>query len=368
MSSAHEAVRVRWMTLEEAAVHWDSILSNQDAVYFYHTLEWYTPIQTHLLGNLSYAAAHLDDEPIALFPLMTPDSPRRAQREFHLPVHSEMFLCDCLIANPHLNLPWATILFRFLLEDGASNPTTIRFPRIPTGGCIEQAFPRDDRNVRRTRSGDRAYCDVADPDSLNSLSTKHLRNISRLTRKAGREFGSVRHITVAGSDAARDGLDLFTEVEASGWKGPDGTATSLSCQPTARGFYKAVLERFGRAERARVDVLTIDDQPAAAQFAIRCGSVWNLLKVGFDETFSSCGPGNILLKRFIEHMVGDPEITQVSLVTAPDWARRWHMDLDPTFEVTLFAETLSGRMRLARHDASVFARRLHGQARRLTAR
>lgn len=368
MSRAVEAVRCQWTTPDEATTHWDLVLRGNHRISFYQTMEWYTAVQKHLLNDLLYVTAHLDGEPIGIFPMSDPGTLQTPANDFGLPVHPETFLCDCLVADSHLGLPWGTILLHFLHGDGAVRPTTVSYQRIPAGSCAERAFAVGDRHVRRARSQGRAHCDVSAASSLTSLSAKHLRNVDRLARKATREFGSLRHISFEGPDAAHDGLDVFVDVEASGWKGPGGTATSLSCKPTSLRFYRDVLQAFGRSEGSRVDVLKIDGRAAAAQVAVRCRDVWNVLKVGFDETFSSCGPGNILLKSFIEQMIDDSGSSEVSLVTAPSWAERWHMQVDPTFHITLFATTLRGRVRLARHDAMRLARGLRQKATRITSR
>ncbi len=177
----------------------------------------------------------------------------------------------------------------------------------------------------------------------------------------------MEHLALEDREAVSDGLGMFVRVENAGWKGVDGTATGLACQPDARRFYGAVLGEFARRDGGRIDVLTIDGMAAAAQLAIRCGDTWNLLKVGFDETFSSCGPGSILLKMFLEQMTDDPEIREVSLVTAPPWANeRWHMPVEPTYDITVFAPSLRGRARLAAHDAHAFGRRIRARARRIS--
>lgn len=328
---------------------------------------WYRAVERHLT-RISYAVFFFHDEPIALLPLSRLSGTPMSSGDVGLPLHTEIFLSDCLIADPYLRLPWPKILFRALRRDLEVTPYAVRFHHTPAAGFADRAFPGGDPKVRRDPSGGRACLPVSDSDSFDALSSKHLRNIDRLHRKAEREFGPVRHDAFEDCEAASQGLDVFAQVEAASWKGPEGTGTSLSCQPTVLRFYQTVLREFGRTAGSRVDVLSIDGAPAAAQLAIRSGGTWNLLKVGFDETFSSCGPGNILLKSFLERMVEDPGIEEVSLVTNPSWARRWHMQVEPTYDISVFAPTLRGRVRLAGHDALGAARRLRRRARRLRTR
>jgi len=162
-----------------------------------------------------------------------------------------------------------------------------------------------------------------------------------------------------GREAATS-LDLFMRVEEAGWKGPTGLGTSLSCTPTAAAFYKTVLKGFGETDDARVDVLTIDGRPAATQLGVRAAGTWNLLKIGFDEAFASVGPGNLLMHHFFEAMSREPGVTTVSLVTAPDWAERWHLRSQATYDVDVFAGGGGGRVLRGAYDA----RRLLGRVKR----
>jgi CelD/BcsL family acetyltransferase involved in cellulose biosynthesis len=221
-----------------------------------------------------------------------------------------------------------------------------------------RVFTDDASTVRISDNSMRVYCAVTSPEDLKSLSSKNLRNVARLARKAEREGGSVERTTYAGDEAHATGLDIFVKVEEASWKGPQGSGTSLSCDPQALGFYRDALRHFAGAADAdaRVEILTIGDQPAAGIVALRSGSQWNMLKVGYDERFSPFGPGGILLKLFLEEMVEDPGVNEVSLVTAPPWAGRWHLQEEPTRDIAVFMPSLAGRARSLRHDLVKAAR------------
>lgn len=362
-----EGIACRSMAFKHAMSPWKVIAQQYDNIPFYHRAEWYRAAETYLIA-MTYAVFFLGDEPLAVFPLGNLTERPGSTGDIGLPVHPEIFLSDCLIAEPYVTLSWSTILLGALRRDLDVHPYAVGFHHTPAGGFADRAFAPGDARVRRGPSNGRAFLSVASPHSLESLSAKHLRNVDRLGRKAERELGSVEHAAFENCGAASAGLDVFTEVEAASWKGPDGTATSLSCQPSAFRFYHAVLRDFGRAEGSRVDVLSIDGTPAAAQIAIRSGATWNLLKLGFHERYASCGPGNILLKAFLERVVDDPEIEEVSLVTNPSWAQRWHMQVEPTYNIAVFARTIRGRARLLGHDALGAVRRLRKGAGRILTR
>jgi CelD/BcsL family acetyltransferase involved in cellulose biosynthesis len=147
--------------------------------------------------------------------------------------------------------------------------------------------------------------------------------------------------TVTGTAVAGEAFQRFLAIEASGWKGQEGTA--LAADLTKQRFYETVLSRFSQQDRARIDFLTIGGVPAAAHLAIRTARTWSLLKIGYDPAFKAYGPGGILLRLFINEMVANPDIDEVNLTTNPKWAERWHFNVEPVYNVIFFGRTLRGR-------------------------
>ena len=362
MTSSEKAsvqnLRSESLPLDDIEPIWSSLVARITHPAFFHRREWHATIRERLVPDVRYIVFFDDREPVALFPFTDIANRRSRMGEVSLPGHTEIFIRDCLIAEPYLGAPWRAILGQHVRRESGSQAKAFRFHRVPARSCAAMAFAAADPGVRRKDSDGHVHCDVTDADALDALSHKHLRNIDRLSRRAGNEMGAVDRLTFEGPEAATDGLDLFARIEERSWKGPEGTATSLSCQPEALAFYRAVLTAFGASGDARVDVLTIGGEPTASQLAIRAAGTWNLLKVGFNDAYAACGPGNILLKSFLEEMAADPDVSDVSLVTNPPWAARWHMVVEPTYDVVVFPPTLAGRLGALGQDTIGAARRL----------
>ena len=119
----------------------------------------------------------------------------------------------------------------------------------------------------------------------------------RRWRKLEREHSVHFRFGTSGVDLEAE-LERFYVIEASGWKGEQGTAISSS--PETRGFYGAIARAYqGRGELRLVSV-EIDDQPAAVSLCLLRGRRLYTLKLGVEERFRRHAPGLLLYHRLVE--------------------------------------------------------------------
>lgn len=342
--------------LDECEVAWKSLVDKLPNASFFHRWEWYRAGIEHLVPNTRFHWFHEGKEPIAVFPLE--DVAARPWAELRSPQHTETFLRDGIVSPQHVKKPWPELFGRHIRTTSGARPSTIRFHLTPQRNCLNTPLLRGHKRVRVSAARTRMFSRVETAESLGTLSSKNLKNVDRLRRRAVRDFGSADVTTYFRSEAAGDGLDVFASVEAASWKGPNGSGTSLLCTPPIFRFYRAVLSSFGACNDARVDVLHLGGEPAAAQLVVRTARRWSILKIGFDERFSAVGPGSILLKHLLEELAEDDMADELSLVTAPGWARRWHMDEEPVFNIAVFMNNVAGSIHMLRHDTIQKARRI----------
>jgi CelD/BcsL family acetyltransferase involved in cellulose biosynthesis len=112
-----------------------------------------------------------------------------------------------------------------------------------------------------------------------------------LRRRARRlsEQGEVTIRTVSGADTdGRAALEDFLRIEASGWKGREGTA--MASDPTTDAFAKAVFA----GPDVEFDVLALDGKAIAVTVnLIRNGAVFTI-KTAYDEDHRPASPGAML--------------------------------------------------------------------------
>jgi CelD/BcsL family acetyltransferase involved in cellulose biosynthesis len=365
MVGATTDLRYEVRDVDASKALWGAVMDALPSPSFYHRWEWFRAICDHLAPDVEFHCFFDGRRPIAILPLERSGAWMRRLTELRHPSHSDLFLRDCLIAAPYTGLDWPRVLAHALDVAGESRRVAaVRYHMAPGRSSAAAAFRADSPLVRVVGVSTRAYCCVASSESLKSLSAKNLRNVDRLRRKAEREVGAVEKESFEGRKAHGPGLDTFLDVEGASWKGKSGTATSLSCAPISRAFFEEVLRGFGASGDARVEVLTIGGQPAAAFMMVRAGPQWNMLKIGYDPDFSAFGPGAILLKQFLEEMTEDPAISEVSLVTSVPWAARWHLLQEPTYDIAVFLPSMAGRVRKVRHVVLSTARQVRRRLKR----
>ena len=87
-------------------------------------------------------------------------------------------------------------------------------------------------------------------------------------------------------------FEEILEVEASGWKGRNGTA--LRQIPAARKFFEGICQDLAAARRLRVFTIHRDDHIIAFQLCVLDGSCLYSLKTGYLEQFAKDSPGLVI--------------------------------------------------------------------------
>ena len=141
-------------------------------------------------------------------------------------------------------------------------------------------------------------------------------------------------------------------VEASGWKGAEGSAISDSAADTL--FYTRLAHRAAAAGALRIAVLRQGERITAFEYGILAGDRLFLLKVGYDEAFEDASIGHVLAAMHIRDCCADPRIAWYDKLgngmTPAAYKLRFSDTLDPLHRVTLYARTWRGQL-VRLHDA-----------------
>lgn len=116
-------------------------------------------------------------------------------------------------------------------------------------------------------------------------------------------------------------LDRAFAVEAKSWKGAEGTALAVDARRGA--FFRDYARRACEAGILRLCFLSIADRPVAMQIAVEHGSGFWLLKIGYDEEYARCSPGNLLLAETISYAAAKGLESYEFLGTVESWTRVW---------------------------------------------
>jgi CelD/BcsL family acetyltransferase involved in cellulose biosynthesis len=330
--------------LEALREDWGELARAIEGAAFYHQWAWHRAMRDHLAGGqIVYHCVRRGDLLVAVVPLVGQGirGPLRS-RVLQAPWHTDLVLGDILIRDDHVGERTLERLLTGLRTSLGGRWDLATWRRVRPASCLIRAVADIPYLVSTSDAGGCYFCDCRTPQSLGSLSKKLLRNVDRLGRRAEREHGHIAVETFSRPEQMAVGLEHFFRIESSGWKGERGTALALRDHSMA--FYRSVMTAFSVFGNARVDLLRIGDRPAAAQVALRTGRVWYVLKIGFDPSLATVGPGQILLKRFLEEMCQDDLVAEVNLGTDPAWAERWHMQWEPVHLVRIYGRTARGRL------------------------
>ncbi|WP_405230062.1 GNAT family N-acetyltransferase [Lentisalinibacter sediminis] len=184
-------------------------------------------------------------------------------------------------------------------------------------------------------------CSGTYDESIDHLSGRFRRNISRLERRASRR-GKITCEFIRERSALQHAIQEFIEVEDDGWKGEEGT--SIASESRLTRFYTRLVENSSDADQWQVNFLRIGQQALASHFGVVSGDTYYILKIGYRERFADLGPGNLLLKHLIDRLCRDKRVRQICFVTDPDWAAKWKSDSLPLYSYVAYARSLRGSL------------------------
>jgi CelD/BcsL family acetyltransferase involved in cellulose biosynthesis len=174
--------------------------------------------------------------------------------------------------------------------------------------------------VRRPRAASPTVSlEGADPEHL--LNAGHRSDLRRFHRHAEKHGAVTTELLCPKQDELPALLDAAFRVEASSWKGKQGDA--LLQQPKMRAFFEHFAGLTCASGVLRMAFLKVDDRPIAMQLSVECsGALW-LLKIGYDEAFSDCSPGSLLMYEVIRDACAKGLHTVEFLGNAAPWTRMW---------------------------------------------
>jgi hypothetical protein len=254
---------------------------------------------------------------------------------------------------PHSDPASLTCLVRALVE--LRRPLLLRrtLADSPVLAALREAFQSQGVLITRPATG---YPWIALDSSWiepeQKLSPSRRSSLRRGLRKA-QEIGTVEYKVLSPSPYELPALlDETLKVEAASWKGRRGSA--LLSDPERRGFYQQYAAIASEKGILRLCFMRIGGHPAATQLAVESGGGFWLLKVGYDETFARCSPGNLLMLESLRYAAGRGLQTYEFLGSPEPWTQMWTTSVRPCVSVWAYPNNFRGMAAVA-SDAARFA-------------
>jgi CelD/BcsL family acetyltransferase involved in cellulose biosynthesis len=247
---------------------------------------------------------------------------------------------------PHTDAASLQALIRTLIE--FRRPLLLRriLADSPVLEALRQAYKSQGAFVTRPATGypwielDGSWCE---PE--RNLSKTRRASLRRSLRKA-REIGLTEFEIMSPQRHELPALlaDCL-RTEAASWKGRNGTA--LLNDSGRRRFFEQYTAIASERGILRLCFLRIGGRAAAIQIAVESGEKFWLLKVGYDETFACCSPGNLLMAETLRYASGRGLRSFEFLGSEEAWTQAWTNRVRPCLSVRAYPKNVRGVAALA---------------------
>ena len=227
-------------------------------------------------------------------------------------------LCTPLL-DRDMAIEAATQLMRQARDAGAH---ALILRDVTLDGAVMKTFAsvleRDNMRPRVLQSHTRACLDAtrdADDVLRDALGAKKLKELRRQRHRLA-EHGEVTFEVARTPDHVARALEIFLDLEASGWKAKRGTALSQDDGDAA--FIRRAALGLAENNKCEIAVLRAGPTPVAAAIVLRHQGRAFYFKLGVDERFAKLSPGVQLTLDVTRHLCADSAIAMVDSMAAAD--------------------------------------------------
>lgn len=198
---------------------------------------------------------------------------------------------------------------------------------------------------------DSAYvfdCNVTHDHLVRRTTKSHRKNLTRRWRRLNEQF--VVKCVRETRDSPRqldEAFAAFLRLEASGWKGAQGTRSAIALDHSSTEYCRALTRLSESGDGCEVALLTVNGRCIVAELSFRTGSTFATLKAAYDEEFARFSPGHQLLNLTLKRCCDDPHIARYHQMSHADWLHQWrpdtislpraHVALTPAARIALWA-------------------------------
>jgi hypothetical protein len=342
-------------TIEELrtlAPFWDRLRTYMDAPYGSYPWALSSAGTLTFDGRLFVPLVVEDRTPIAAALLVRPRNRLAAVRQLGVEWHGE---------PGDFNYRDDDALRR-LCESLAARRVPLLLARVPAESpvvsALRDAYGRRGRVVTKEQPSC-PYLDVLPTEeaTIAGLPSRLRSDLRRAARRAHQTGDSgFEHHSPGTEQELRPLWDQALSVEAAGWKGRRQSA--LAANAPVSPFYKAYADRACSLGTLRILLLKIGGETASMMIAVEQAKRLWVLKIGYDERFSRCSPGMLILEEGLRYAARQGLHSYEFLGADASWTRRW-TDLErQTVRVFACPYSFAGAAAATHLAAGRFRRRL----------
>lgn len=324
---------------------WNALLLQHPCPRFFHLFEWWQvyleTLEPHP-DSVFFVLFRDRHNPLALIPLKqrTWRFLGVRVRELGFPNHPHMPLQDALY-RPRVDVH---ALFSQWLRR-SSKEAALPWDVVRLNGVLsESALASDHANGFEKREGPAcAYfdCDRPYEKIYRGFSKSQQANLRKARNRWAKESDG-RIFTVTEPAEVTSRFMEFLRVEASGWKGADGSGTAIALHSELKQFYERLISELSPTGKIRLYLLELRGEVIAANLCIVSHGTFYGLKMGYDPQWSRLSPGALLCEYILKDAAANPSIRHVNCLTYMEWTRSWRPEICKVYNLILFNSTPIG--------------------------
>ena len=193
-------------------------------------------------------------------------------------------------------------------------------------------------------------------NGIERFNARRRSDFRRMRRRAEAEGDVSFQFLVPSPQEVGPMLELALEVEAKGWK--SRTLTAVAYGKKQLSFFRRYSKLAAREGIFRVNFMKIGSRIVAMQIAAECNDRFWLFKIGYDEQFARCSPGQLLMLESIGWAARNGLETFEFLGKAADWTKFWTESERPRARMLYYPKNPYGAAAFARDATVIGSRRL----------
>jgi hypothetical protein len=170
-------------------------------------------------------------------------------------------------------------------------------------------------------------------DDYRARLSAHLRKNLRNCRNRCERLAGSAYEFFDGPEAWRE-LDRFAAVEASGWKGREGSAIASTSATLA--YYRSLTRTLAARGWLEFGFFRAEGRTLAAQMNVRFNRVVFGLRMAYDEGFEQLSPGRALFERSLQRAFESGQVDELNTGSDHAWQRDWQMRQRECWNVRVF--------------------------------
>lgn len=171
------------------------------------------------------------------------------------------------------------------------------------------------------------------------------------------EMGATFEI-VSGGERVEPAIAEMLEIEASGWKGEEGTA--IRDNAADRLFYTELTRRGAAAGALHLAILRLAGEAIAFDYGILSGDRCLAFKAGYREDYAAQSLGHVAAMKHLRGFFGDPRVAIYDNLgngmTPPRHKMRFATRYETFYRIRMFAPTARGMLLAGQSGAMKLAR------------